>query len=123
MRARFSPERVSVVWLHASPNSIADGDYVLPSSASGLSPHWSSDPAAIEHAIELGQYRPNRVSIFDSEGARAEDHIGRFSFVTAASYIYEVEPVGPLEQDPVYFGFHFCLRARVLSCLYRPDHS
>ena len=111
------------MWLHASPNLIADGDYVLPSSESGLSPHWSSDPAAIEQAIELGQYRPNRVSIFDSEGARAADHIGRFSFVAAASYIYEVEPIGRLEQDPTHFSFRFCVRARVLSCLHRPVHS
>jgi len=110
------------MWLHASPNPIANGDFVLPVSESGLSPHWSSDQTTIEHAIGLGQYRPNRVSIFDSEGARAEDHIGRFSFVTSASYIYEVEPLGPTEQDPTHFSFRFCLRARVVSCLYRPVH-
>jgi hypothetical protein len=82
-----------------------------------------SDAAGIQRAADLGVYRSNRVSIFDSEGVAAQDHIDRFSFITRESYIYEVEPFGPLEQDPAYFSFRFCLKAQVLHCLYAPRRS
>jgi hypothetical protein len=111
------------VWLHASPSFIATGDFVLPPSESGLSPQWLSDPAGVQRAEDFGTYRSDRVSIFDSEGVEAQDHIDRFSFVTPASYIYEVEPIGPLEPDPAYFTFRFCLKAQVLRCLYAPSRS
>ncbi len=108
------------MWLHASPSFIATGDFVLPPSESGLSPHWLSDAAGVQRAEDFGTYRSDRVSIFNSEGVAAQDHIDRFAFVTRESYIYEVEPFGPIEQDPAYFSFRFCLKAQVLRCLYAP---
>jgi hypothetical protein len=111
------------LWLHASPTFIADGDYILSPKDSGYPPRWASDEPTVRWAEDKNLYRRDRVCIFDSEGASAQDHIGRFSFVTPESYIYEVQPIGALEDDPDlpgHFSWRCCPRARVLSCLHHP---
>ena len=112
------------MWLHASPNCIADGEWILPPSQSGLAPQWTNDVASLERALELDQYSLDHVCIFDSEGSRVRDHVNRFSFTADTYYIYEVEPAGSLERDPdpaALSGWRCCLRARVISCQYRPE--
>jgi hypothetical protein len=112
------------VWLHASPRFIRSGDWVVPPSESGIPPHWTADEATLRRAQDLNYYSPDRVCIFDSEGAPAIDHIDRFSFITNSSYIYEVEPEEPLEADPdpsAPLSWRRCKRARILSCKHRPS--
>jgi len=74
----------------------------------------------------MRQYRRDRVYVFDSEGAPAISHIGRFSFITADSYMYAVQPIGDLERDPdrtALPSFRCCPRALVLSCVHSPRSS
>jgi hypothetical protein len=111
------------MWLHASPNFIAAGDYVLSPSESGHPPRWG-DEATVRRAEALGLYRRDRIYIFDSAGAPVKDHINRFTFVTSESYIYEVKPIGKLESDtdrPGHFSFRRCVRAQVVRCRHWPE--
>jgi hypothetical protein len=85
-----------VTWLHASPSFIAEGTLVSPPGDSRV-PRW---PGA-EEAERKGWYRRDRVCIFSSdEGVPVTDHIDRFEFVTHSSYVYEVQPIGELEDGP-----------------------
>jgi len=110
------------MWLHASPNFIADTECVLPPTVRGCPPQWAAEET-VNFAEQLRQYRRDRVYVFESSGAPIEDHVGRFRFVTPESYVYEVEPIGALEADPdraALDTFRCCPRARVVRCLRKP---
>jgi hypothetical protein len=112
-----------LMWIHASPAFIANGDYVLSPEESGYSPRWA-DAETVRRAEERGLYRRDHVCVIKSIGASFRDHIDQFSFVTEQSYIYEVLPIGPLEPDrdfPGHPSWWCCPRAQVLSCLRRPQ--
>jgi hypothetical protein len=68
----------------------------------------------------MGQYRLDRVCIFQSGNAPIRDQVGRFQFTQNGESIFEVEPIGALEQDPdrttqhLATAFRCCQRAWVL---------
>jgi len=71
----------------------------------------------------MGQYRSDRVYVFNSEGVEVRNHLDRFIFTSRDAYIYEVEPVGDLEpdSDPTSLStFRCCEMAKIVSCLWSP---
>src|SRR5438552_2119398 len=107
------------MWLHASPSFIAVGDLVSPPGDLRI-PRW---PGA-EQAARKGWYHRERVCVFWSdESVPVTDHVDRFEFVTRSTYVYEVEPIGDLEQDPApgsHESWRCCVRALVLRCRFSP---
>jgi hypothetical protein len=103
------------MWLHASPSFLAEGSLVSPPGALRV-PRW---PGA-EQAERMGWYRRDRVCVFWSdETVPVSHHIDRFEFVTRSTYVYEVEPIGDLEDDQAPGGhesWRCCIGARVLRC-------
>ena len=112
------------MWLHASPTKFAQGHMITSPAQRNVPPRSWGDSLA--HAVALGQYTVDRVYIFDSEGVPAREHRGRFTFTGPSDYIYEVEPLGELEQDPDRTAlpiFRCCVSARVIRCLGVPRLS
>lgn len=109
------------MWLHASPNYIVDGGLISPPTID-RAPRWQG----AEQAELIGWYRRDRVYVFWSdEGVPVRDHIGRFEFVTDSAYVYEVAPIGDLDDDPAPGGhasWKCCANARVLRCHLRPSN-
>jgi hypothetical protein len=69
----------------------------------------------------MGQYRSDRVYVFDSDGVEIINQIGRFLFTMNGENIYEVEPLGELDIDPdvttqhLDTKFRCCVRALVVQ--------
>ena len=121
IQTAFDELAFAEMWLHASPEPI-DGGFVLPPSVTRVAPRRFGDELA--RAEALRHYSRACVYIFCSEGAPVTDHIGRFTFCDANSFIYEVEPIGTPERDPdptAPPSSRCCRRARVIRCLHSPD--
>jgi hypothetical protein len=74
--------------------------------------------------MAMGQGRTDRVFVYWSNSDDPFNHIGRTSWAQRDRYFYEVDPVGDLEPDPdptALLGFHCCLEAVVIRCLFSPD--
>ncbi len=110
------------MWLHGTRAKLAEGELIL--SAEERSAETNSLTGdALAHALALGQYRQDRVYVFDAEGTEARDHRDRFTFTGPAHYIYEVEPIGTLEPDldrTAPSSWRCCRSARVIQCLSWP---
>ena len=106
------------MFVHVSPHRIAVGDFVLPSSLTGIETTYGPGRA---DAIARGQLDPTSVHVMCVE---SDAPIRGYSFAGPDDYNYEVKPIGELLDDPDPMkrpGWFRCQRARVLRCLYDPE--
>lgn len=109
------------MWLHASPNWIEPGAWVLPPAARGTVPRTFPAGDAAE-AVKAGWYDDNRVYLIWGD-VDPIDHRSRFAFSRRDRYMYEVEPedVGP-DHDPLARpDWYSCSRAKVVRCVHMPE--
>jgi hypothetical protein len=110
------------MWCHCSPNLIQVGGLIEPPDARGTEPiSWGAN---WRRAVAMGQGRTDRVFIYWADDDDPRSHIGRASWAMRDRYFYEVEPIGPLEDDPdrtALPGFKCCPAAEVIRCFFSPD--
>lgn len=111
------------MWFHSSPNFIPDGCAVISADAQGIDPSSFGDQ--LESAIEHGVAVPNRVFVYKHQSDNPYQHFGLGPWVTKNRYVYEVHPIGELEDDPGWGAdpdnFKCCLEATVIRCIHYPN--
>lgn len=98
---------------------------------------WTCEPAACTgfiqaaysgpEAVAFGVVVPDRVFVYQHHSDDPHRHFGVGPWVSKDSYIYEVEPIGTLEDDPGLGAdpdnFKCCLKATVRRCIHIPESA
>ena len=87
------------MWFNFCTEYIADDDFVKSADELGIDPTSYGD--RLEEARSYEWFRPDLVWVFESSSDDPRDHIGLAEWATKDKYIYEVDPIGDLIEDPV----------------------
>lgn len=113
------------MWFHSSPHLIRDGEAVLSAADQGIDP--TSFGIQLEEAVAVGVALPDRVFVYQHHSDDPRQHFGLGPWVSKDSYVYEVEPIGTLEDDPGLGAdpdnFKCCLKATVRRCIHLPESA